>query len=118
MGKVGINKLLEYRAKFNLTLDEVHKATGLAISTLSKLENGKISLSPKVADILSEFFEVEFIPSRINITYEEALPMKEPHYKIMNKALREENNQLKLENEQLKQTIQKIKLYISKIEKM
>ena len=113
MMQVETKNLINLRNNYNLTLKEVSNATGLSISMLSKLENGKIAMSPKSAKILSNFYNIELTPSRIIMTYDNSFPLKDHHYKSINKVLKNENCKLKEENEKLKKIINKIKTEIS-----
>jgi transcriptional regulator with XRE-family HTH domain len=53
-----MNRLKELRISSNLTLSELHEATGIARSVLSAIENGKRRMNVNHSRILAEYFSV------------------------------------------------------------
>lgn len=79
--------LRELRKSKGKSLAQVAEKTGLSISTISKAETGHISISLKVADILSEYYGVKITPKKLVPTYEEYKPVGNKRERLYREAL-------------------------------
>lgn len=96
------------RLSLSKTLKDVSIDTGLDISTLSKLENGQISITKRTCSILNPYFHLKLLPYKAVVRYEEFDYKKSPQYKVLNEELKEKNIKLEKENVLLKAVINKI----------
>lgn len=58
MGELKLNKLRELRKERKLSLSDLHEATGISVSSLSDIENGKRRMNVNHARDLAEYFGV------------------------------------------------------------
>ena len=86
----------------------------MKVSTLSKLENGGITLTKSSAEKLSNFYGVEIEPKKVIIKYSDDFKL-EPEYKKINSMLKAENKQLKNKIEELNKIINKMEHQFSEL---
>jgi transcriptional regulator with XRE-family HTH domain len=86
--------LYELRKEKGATLMEVSSATGLCPSTISKSENGLISITSNIAKKFSEYYGVDIKPKKLVATFKEYEKEPSKRDKIITN-LKNENSSLK-----------------------
>lgn len=97
--------LREKREGKKLTVSIAAKELGISISMLSKLENGKTSITQKMADKLNNYYNINIEPQGLRVIHEEYVPRKPYKYEELNEELKKENKSLKKEIERLNEEL-------------
>lgn len=110
-------KILKHlRESRGLTLVSVANEIGLSASMISKLENGKITITPNTARKINNFYNINIVPKTAKFFLEDGVNVfREPHYKKLNKNLMSQIKELEIENAYLKKVIERIAAEIDAI---
>lgn len=110
-------KILKHlRESRGLTLVTVANEIGLSASMISKLENGKITITPNTAKKINKFYNINIVPKTAKCYLEDGVNvLREPHYKKLNKNLMVQVKELEIENAFLKNVIERIMAEIETI---
>ena len=89
--------LREKRKEMGKTLQQVANEIGICMSMISKLENGKAPITPKIANMLNAYYNINIKPQDLKVVYEDYVPKKTSRFEILYNELNEENKALKKE---------------------
>ena len=110
-------KILKHlRESRGLTLVYVADQIGLSASMISKLENGKITITQNTAKKINKFYNINIVPKTAKFFLEDGVNvLREPHYKKVNKNLMVKIKELEIENACLRKVIEQITAEIESI---